>query len=68
MGRARFPGNGSAVSRPVPGEQIHHHGAIAMARDEQSDGRGPDAKRPAGRIVRSRTDKAAALHGIAGGR
>ncbi|WP_207128548.1 DUF305 domain-containing protein [Actinocatenispora comari] len=46
----------------------HHDGAIAMARDEQSDGRDPDAKRLAGQIVRSQTAEVRTLRGIAGGR
>jgi uncharacterized protein (DUF305 family) len=44
----------------------HHEGAIAMARDEQSDGTDPDAKRLAGQIVRSQTAEVETLRGIAG--
>ncbi|GAA4209281.1 DUF305 domain-containing protein [Actinocatenispora rupis] len=45
----------------------HHNGAIAMARDEQRNGRNPAAVKLAKQIIRTQTAEVATLRDIAGG-
>jgi uncharacterized protein (DUF305 family) len=46
----------------------HHNGAISMARDEQANGKDPDAKKLAATIVKAQTAEISTLRGLSGGK